>query len=1188
LSEISFGEERPERRRKGTEDERLKHEVRETERTPTELTREAEEALERGLERARRERAESPVNTERLLEMRAEIILDRFEEEGGHKSTRFSIPEETESETRELQDPTENLVEPLSLREQILKNWEMWVKEHGMVTEERCEDCRDTTEELLRYFDAREQHQMRLEQLNLSESSSPVLCAVENFHLRETLIPPEGSSLIEVADTLHTLIKAAPTEELLELLHRAEKEREPFRITDYKTYVKALQAFPSIQNAPTFDEYHYQAKVYFSLDSHLQKEQQTISQKSLEIFAQCSGLTPETLRRYIHSIKGEERGKRPRLLSMLEHRIGTLPKYQERVGEIRKTLDDIRTIQNVESRIDSFALAHYIKAHSLYRQSLKYIEQNLVILDLIEVGYHPTDLAQYWRNKQESTEMRSDPRARIRQMLASPPSWSIVRFAIQIPKEKPLEGHLWLPTENEGPGTFRWREWIQVPSRITNSEQLDRVLEQLPAPTLEKLQDAGIPLETFEEWKRRFGRVNTVDEKRHAIAYLIGASLSDGSIRGHPSMKEGSISGSFRIAQSTKHSWSKDFGDLCAYYWTCLGFPTTQGKDETRPSDIYPKHVWSSCQSPFFLWVHNIVLGLPPNANHTDYCAQADWVFNCTKEMRKRIIQGYFDGDGDASPSGKQIKVASCSQTDFIEPLLRSLGIKATRGLSGGSVYLRITSNDDLRRAINLPVFKVARGRQENADKILKMIEGIDISYAGRRFNNLPVIRLVQKLGESRHRSHSQVRELIFDITGITLGRTTIRRIIKEGEARLRIDWKAVTAFFSLYKQELLEPTFTERRCSARGLIASLRLKRIRQIRKDIGTTKTEQALQGWLGERRVPRDVVRALSEARRTSDGLVLEPPEGPRIFVTEKLLNAYPHLRRYLPDLRVQEQAIKALREGISHPQLERLIHQLQDETLEKTILAIGELRDPLAVPHLISLLKHPQGSEQQYKQIQYLTVIALGMIGDTRATRPILETFPKGPDLIKNVTETYDRRERWIFTLGQIGDSKATHLLVNLLRTDSDPLIRRMAAISLGKIDYTEAQECLAHAVPMLLFSLKHDPDIAARSEAAKALLGVGHQETTEIIIPLLQENRIHLDRELAKRLAKHGKPDTVLDILEQVVEEDSPGCKVVAIWGLRELSGSRAEELLEKLLKDKSQNVRHQAKWALKRLRRIAG
>jgi HEAT repeat protein len=72
-----------------------------------------------------------------------------------------------------------------------------------------------------------------------------------------------------------------------------------------------------------------------------------------------------------------------------------------------------------------------------------------------------------------------------------------------------------------------------------------------------------------------------------------------------------------------------------------------------------------------------------------------------------------------------------------------------------------------------------------------------------------------------------------------------------------------------------------------------------------------------------------------------------------------------------------------------------------------------------------------------------VAALGRIGDTHGTRPVLEYLDEAPD--------DDSRGTAVFALGEIGDPAANDKLIQIVQNDKSGMVRKLAQEALEKID-----------------------------------------------------------------------------------------------------------------------------------------
>jgi hypothetical protein len=705
--------------------------------------------------------------------------------------------------------------------------------------------------------------QQEFNHFEISNNTPPTLRAIEDSELRRRIIPSPNAPLIR-EDVVEKLLSLVKNNQCLRELLEWYKQEGSFLIADYETYLKALQAFPLVQNhpqlsrVPGFDELHHQVKCYFLIQSICHSDRQ-LPQKTL---AELVGLE----KHLIESWFGPKE-QRPRLLTMLEHRVKTKGVLQQHLTTIREQLNGIYTVNDIAQRIDTTAIAHHIRNNTKYEVWREAAQYYLQRLNLVEAGHHPIDLGEYFERTRHH-----DLKYYFERTLNPP---YLVRVASSIPENPPEPSLRWLPIEGEGTGkTWQPTNWIQVPTQITTHDELSRVLEQLPTPNLERLQNTGITLETFQAWEARFGFVQTLEERQLAVLYLVGATLSDGTISAPGAAGKPTLSSNFSIDLSIKYEWSQDFGDRVAYYWTALGIPTKQGENQPSKGDRYPRFRWASVHSPFLVWFNERVLGLPPGGTHTDYCAKADWLLEAKRDLQIRCIQGLFDGDGWASTRNLQVGVAAIKQADFVEPLLHQVGLHPIRTSKNILVF---DSLSQIQRAAELPVFFSATEKQMNIEKIVRMKTATRAITKGS-LEFLPHVRQIQDLKRNHpYLTANQIREVMFDRIGITYGSQTIERIISGGADRLKVDRRLVTAYFKVLEVGLQKATAQERRA------------RIRKVVEETGVQRSIRTLMKWMTGLSVPIDVRRALSEPEKYSE--IGAASKG-------RILEHYPHLLLFMP--------------------------------------------------------------------------------------------------------------------------------------------------------------------------------------------------------------------------------------------------------------------------------------------------
>ncbi|MFX1474339.1 MAG: hypothetical protein ACFFCO_02530 [Promethearchaeota archaeon] len=712
--------------------------------------------------------------------------------------------------------------------------------------------------EYARYF-LRERLQEDLRRYDLTDAKSPILRAADNPELRKTLLPQPGSRLVDVSSDLLSLVKKAPD------------PTQFTQILDYETYLSALQAFPLLQLNPHFDELHRHVKFYFQLRSF---KDSGISIPT-GVLTEYTGLSDT----HIHTLL---RDKPPLLISRLLGRARYVFKVRERI----RSNGGIESVQDVKQRLKTFVLGHHITSHPSYSKWMKHAERHFRHLRLAKAGYHPLELGLY----------RIEGRGLVSGVTAK--TWNAsgiienrpypVHVAASVPETPPELDCYWLPAislpigQSSLTNSSQWANfigWIQVPLLVASLEQLDKVLAQISPPTFERLQSFSINPQEYSEWESRFGALLTPGQRRLAIAYLIGVSLSDGSIWAGSNLSSVFTIGLSSMSRQGPAPWSKDFGDLVAYYWTHFGILTKAGEDilpGTRgdgslkgmtQSPVNLTHRWKSNSSLFLTWFNEAILRLPPRGSHTEHCSKADWILQTDKAFRTKVLQGLFDGDGWVTFGVRsQVGIASEAQGELVESLLRSVGIQSIRDRSESSCFnLIINAKDMIRLSYDLPLFHSATVKQELLEKVVQMQASTLPPTV--KIQDLPLVRFIQDAAELG-KSVKEIWTEVYERVGISLSGEGIQKIIREGAERLRIDRGVVKAYTQLLKLQLSCPQES---------IPTL----ARRVIEETGVDRSIDTYRIWAKGKRVPIDVKRAISINHPSIDDV---------------LLKAYPHLHKY----------------------------------------------------------------------------------------------------------------------------------------------------------------------------------------------------------------------------------------------------------------------------------------------------
>jgi HEAT repeat protein len=147
----------------------------------------------------------------------------------------------------------------------------------------------------------------------------------------------------------------------------------------------------------------------------------------------------------------------------------------------------------------------------------------------------------------------------------------------------------------------------------------------------------------------------------------------------------------------------------------------------------------------------------------------------------------------------------------------------------------------------------------------------------------------------------------------------------------------------------------------------------------------------------------------------------------------------------DIVKRHKAITKLAKTKNNGLVELLIKLLADNTSnlfkESVCDILGEKKSKEAVEVLIGCLTDIDDG------IKFKATIALGKIGDKRATKPLTKKLNKNVDsLLKSEA---------IIALGRIGDESATKPLISILKFDQDLFVKHHAVRALGEIGSKEA-------------------------------------------------------------------------------------------------------------------------------------
>jgi hypothetical protein len=487
--------------------------------------------------------------------------------------------------------------------------------------------------------------------------------------------------------------------------------------------------YPHLTHHPTYPKLHTDAHRHFDL-IHAIQGQTHLSHGDIAKLARTLGVTRTIIYRHVRQ------ALKPRLYWFLDNAI---PKTQahHQLTLINQTNTHIHTLTDLQHRLSTYYPAQFLEQArgqpDRLTQCQKYFH---VLTHLAEGGHNYTDLAQTVGKTVNN----------IKEWCTNQTRPGLLNLARRIPTTPPKPGHQWLPLTMQG--RFHPTHFIQVPTTITNWNQIPPVIQQL------------IPLTnpSMTYWHQQFGPI-TQDE---AFAYLLGNLVSDaGKITPHYTSTR------LELSLSTKYTWSQRVGDAVCYYLGQLSIYA----EAKKPSP--DKHRWRSQNTPLLTWIKHKCLGLTPHQLTTYTPITAPWLLTAPKPIRIKFLQGLNDGDGYANTKYQKLGNASGVNCEFVQELLETLSILSL--INGRRVVIvRVNS---IIFATELPYFLHATGRQEKAEKLNKMMSYRLLSM--KEPVHWKIEYTIKELAKEEM-SPGEIAEKIFDEFGVCYYPKKVRKIMKE------------------------------------------------------------------------------------------------------------------------------------------------------------------------------------------------------------------------------------------------------------------------------------------------------------------------------------------------------------------------------------------------------------------------
>jgi len=266
---------------------------------------------------------------------------------------------------------------------------------------------------------------------------------------------------------------------------------------------------------------------------------------------------------------------------------------------------------------------------------------------------------------------------------ARPPTIKVLEYSLNLENFKDK----WLSINSTKGGSFTG-PWISVPNKITNYDDLLKVINQLNP--LKNINYLKFDLKYKENLKPLF------------FSYILGMMIGDASKTGIKRSRR--ITRRIQLRLTTRHKSNENVGEFLKLCLESLGLKVNRGKDcPTGKRNTHPFYAWHSQCSPLIEWIFNVCLGLNNEEKTTYNAVKIDWILDTTKDFKIWFLQGLSDSDGFIDITTYKAGIITGPNTKIIQKIFDSLNIKSSKGcLHHGTLdYVTIK----LDEANKLPLF---------------------------------------------------------------------------------------------------------------------------------------------------------------------------------------------------------------------------------------------------------------------------------------------------------------------------------------------------------------------------------------------------------------------------------------------------------------------------------------------------
>jgi hypothetical protein len=331
-----------------------------------------------------------------------------------------------------------------------------------------------------------------------------------------------------------------------------------------------------------------------------------------------------------------------------------------------------------------------------------------------------------------------------------------IEIASQIPIRPSKTSHKWLPLTMKNDHVLG--QFIEVPTEISSPTTILELLDNLPI----------LRTRLMEKYEHEYGKVS----KHLALMYSLGLMVSDGTF----GLSVGGNSSYVSLTASKKYPWHNILGMGFCYCLGRLGISTQRYPDMVVEKNgvQYINGHWRSVSSPFLLWTKRELLGLASKTPKSNTMIQADWILKMPWDWRVTFIQGVADGDGWASTRGFNTGISTARNQDFIERIFQSLNIKSSKTPS----TVVISNKEDIKKAMELPLFRHSMGRQKRLETLVAMSESVTGKWISGEEKEM-VLNLSR-----RGLSGGEISEILWKEYGISRPPGTVNSYLKRTRSK--------------------------------------------------------------------------------------------------------------------------------------------------------------------------------------------------------------------------------------------------------------------------------------------------------------------------------------------------------------------------------------------------------------------